>query len=74
MLEGYKFDVVGKAVTMHFPYCSNCFVGRCGVGHGFESEHRLFLHHGACSLQQAEITGEAAHWTIQFVDCCSSLS
>jgi len=39
-------------------------VGRCGVGstlafgsigHGFESEHRLFSHHGASAFQQAEI-------------------
>jgi len=43
------------------------------LGHGFESEHRLFSHHGASAFSKLRSL-RSAHWTIQFVDCCSSLS
>jgi len=56
-------------------------LGCCGVvgstlafgstGHRFKSEHRLFSHHGASAFSKLI---SLAQWTIQFVDCCSSLS
>jgi len=58
-------------------------LGRCGVmgstlafgsiGHGFKSEHTYFhtiVHQPSASWDH----WRSAHWTIQFVDCCSSLS
>jgi len=43
------------------------------IGHGFESEHHLFSHHGASAFSKLRsLHGEVL--TIQFVDCCSSLN
>jgi len=65
-------------------YDYNNRVGRCGVvgstlafdpymGHGFESEYRIFSHHSASAFSKLRSL-RSAHCTIQFVDCCSSLS
>jgi len=64
-------------------YIAYSFLRCCGVvsitlasgsiGHGFESEHRLFSHHRASAFSKMRSLANA-HWTIQFVDCCSSLS
>jgi len=43
------------------------------IGHGFESEHSLFSHHSASAFSKLRSLA-SAHWMIQFVDCCSSLS
>jgi len=40
------------------------------IGHGFESEHRLFSHHGESTFSKLRSLAKYTHWTIQFVDCC----
>jgi len=43
------------------------------IGHGFKSEHHLFSHH----VHQPSASWDhwkSAHWTIHYVECCSSLS
>jgi len=44
------------------------------IGHGFESEHRLFSHLGASAFSKLRSLAYSAHCTIKFVDCCNSLS
>jgi len=84
--KGYKtisiYQKSGHA-NVNATKCKVMHVRRCGevgstlafgsIGHGFESEHHLFSHYSASAFSKLR-HWRSAHWTIQYVDCCSSLS